>query len=293
MQPGTPRRPGDVPPKGEPESFHYQQGHPSGAYAADVEGMSVTTGPIGVRETSGVEVRLGSQSGRSRALAERRKRAGRRRGLILIAVVAGVVTVIAGGALIALGFGEKSGGGDDPPADSRLQSQGVVPKSGTPVVVTTAEGAQYRIAAVNGGVSADGEPTVQSSPLPAGSAVAYIDYVLSNPTDQKVLLDPPGDVFVKRSLVARQARGRCMWQAGVPETMCTPPTQSEVMRRISGGQLEAGDGGDKYMPPRSSYLIRAMVEVPVDRRLTRNDLRLYIWQKRFVTGEAQPALFPN
>ncbi|KAB2348033.1 hypothetical protein [Actinomadura rudentiformis] len=293
MQPGTPRRPGDVPPQSEPDSFHYPQGHTTGAYPADVPGTSITTGPIGVRETSGVEVRLGSRSGRNRAQAERRKRAGRRRGLILTAVVTGVAAMIAGGAVFAIGFGEKSGGGD-PPTNSRSGSQGAAPRSGKPVAITTAEGAQYQVAAVNGGVSAGGEPTVQSSPLPAGSAVAYIDYVLSNPTDQKVLLDPPGDVFVKRNLVARQARGRCMWQAGVPETMCTPPTQSEVIRRISGGELEAGDGGDKYMPARSSYLIRAMVEVPVDRRLTRNDLRLYIWQKRFVSGQyAQPAPFPN
>ncbi|MFP3962466.1 hypothetical protein SMC26_09075 [Actinomadura fulvescens] len=275
MQPGTPRRPGE----GGQEPFHQQDG--------------VTTGPIGVREPSGVEVRLGTRTARSRARAERRRRAGRRTVVVVASVVTGVVAMVTGGVLVAIGSGDQEGAGDSPPA-SQAEAQGPAPRSGKPVTIIAADGARYRVAAVTGGVSAGGEPIVQSSPLPSGSAVAYIDYVLSNPSDQKVLFDPPGDVFVKRALIARQARGRCMWQAGVPESMCTPPTQSEVMRRIAGGELEAGDGGDKYMPPRSSYLVRAMVEVPVDKRLKRNDLRLYIWQKRFVSGQyAQPAPFPG
>ncbi|MFG2006764.1 hypothetical protein ACGFNU_47225 [Spirillospora sp. NPDC048911] len=291
MQPGAPRRPGD---DWQPEgsgSFQYEQ-QPYGARPVD-DGVAGTTGPIGVRETSGVEVRLGTRGARSRARAERRKRTGRRQGIIVTSVGAGVVAILTGGALIATGVGGKSGGAGGTTLGSQSEGQGRVPRSGQPVAITTAEGAQYQVAAVSGGVAAGGEPTVQSSPLPSGSAVAYIDYVLSNPSNQKVLLDPPGDVFVKRNLVGRQARGRCMWQAGVPEDMCTPPTQSRVLRRISGGELEAGDGGDKYMPARSSYLVRAIVEVPVDKRLKRNDLRLYIWQKRFISGQyAQAAPFP-
>lgn len=283
MQPGTPRRPGDV-------------RRPQGP---DADDLSVTTGPIGARETSGVQVRLGAAGGsRARARAERRMRMERRnrsrvRGaLIVTATAVGVAAMLVGGVLVISGYGDKGqgGGAAQPPAEA----EGPAPRSGQAVAISTAEGAQYRVAAVTGGVSAGGDTTVQSSPLPSGSAVAYIDYVLSNPGDQKVLLDPPGDVFVKRSLVAPAARSRCMWQAGVPEDMCTPPTQSEVLRRVSGGRLEAGDGGDRYMPPNSSYLIRAVVEVPVDRRLRRTDLRLYIWQKRFVSGQyAQPAPFPG
>jgi hypothetical protein len=134
--------------------------------------------------------------------------------------------------------------------------------------------------------------TQQSSPSP-GWSFAYIEYILSNPADRQVLLDFPGDVFVKRDLVAEKDRGRCMWQAGVPEDMCTPPARSEVVRTLSGGPLIGGDGG-RYMPPRSSYLVRATGEVSVDRKIKRSDLGLYIWKQLSMADElARQAPFPT
>ncbi|WP_157430631.1 hypothetical protein [Actinomadura macra] len=122
----------------------------------------------------------------------------------------------------------------------------------------------------------DSAVTTFQSPTSPG-AFAYIEYILTNPTGREVLLDFPGDVFVKRDLVTPRARGRCMPQASVPEDMCTPPTRSEVVRRLAGGEPIAGDGGDTFMPPGASYLVRATVDVPVERRLTREDMGLYVW----------------
>jgi hypothetical protein len=168
-----------------------------------------------------------------------------------------------------------------------------LPRRGKPVDVGTADGSRYRIAAVNGGIEEGGATPQQSSP-PPGTKFAYIEYVLTNPSKERVLLDFPGDVFLERDLVAEQARGRCMWQAGVPEDMCTPPTRSEVVRRLAGGALASGDGGDKYLPPGSSHLVRATVEVPVSERLKRADLRLYIWKQLYMADRlAKQAPFPG
>ncbi|TDD69743.1 hypothetical protein [Actinomadura rubrisoli] len=251
------------------------------------------TGPMGRRETSGVQVRLGSREARKRA--RRARRAGRRRGLVAVGVFVLAALVTAG---LVLTSGSKDGGdggdggaaaGGGPPG----AAAGRLPRSGAPIEVGTADGAKYRIAAVTGGVSDGVMTSVQSSP-PAGTSFAYVEYVLTNPTRQKVLLDFPGDVFVKRDLVTPQARGRCMPQAGVPEDMCTPPTKSDVVRRLAGGGLIAGDGGDKYMPPGASYLVRATVDVPVERRLTRADVGLYVWKQLYMADQlAKQAPFPG
>jgi hypothetical protein len=186
------------------------------------------------------------------------------------------------------------GGTSGTGSGSGTGSTGRAPRTGAPVEVGTADGSRYRIAAVTAGADAGGGVTPQQSSPSARTSSPYIDYVLSNPSRQRVLLDFPGDVFLRRDLVAPQARGRCMWQAGVPETMCTPPIRSEVVRTISGGRLEPGDGGDRYMPPGASYLVRATVDVPVTAGIRRSDLRLYIWKQLYMADRlAKEAPFPR
>ncbi|MBO2454788.1 hypothetical protein J4573_47410 [Actinomadura barringtoniae] len=261
------------------------------AWAADgPEEGSTSTGPIGLYESSGVQVRLRSSGSHARVKPKSRAkpRRGRRRlGLGIAVGLVGLAAVAAGGTMFALR------GSDDAPA-AKPAAAGPAPKSGAAVDVGTSDGSKYEIKAVTGGTNEGVVETVQSSPLPSGSAFAYIDYVLSNPSNQKVLLDYPADVFVRKSLVAAQARGRCMWQAGVPENMCTPPTTSDVVRRLAGGALQSGDGGDRYMPPGSSFLVRATVQVPVDKRLRQSDLRLYIWKQLYMDDQtAKLAPFPT
>ncbi|MFA1537584.1 hypothetical protein [Actinomadura monticuli] len=256
------------------------------------EGRSSTTGPMGVRETSGVQVRIGPRE-RERERQERR-RAGRRSGLVAagVLVLAGLVTI---GLLLTPGSGDDGGGTGTAPAGGEQQpgADGALPKAGAPITVGTADGSKYKIAAVTDGVS-DGVVTSSQSSPPSGTSFAYIEYILSNPTGEKVLLDFPGDVFLKRDLVTPDARGRCMPQAGVPEDMCTPPTKSQVVRRLAGGELVAGDGGDKYLPPGSAFLVRATVDVPVDQGIKRTDLGLYVWKQLYMADQlAKQAPFPR
>lgn len=266
-------------------------------YVEPVGGPSSTTGPMGVRETSGVQVRLGSlererERERERELRRRaRQRAGRRSGLVAagVLVLAGLVTI---GLVLTGGPGDGDSG---TAAGGRGQggAGGPLPPAGAPVEVGTADGYKYRLATVTSGVSEGSVTTFHSTP-PSGTSFPYIEYLLTNPTDEEVLLDFPGDVFVKRELVAPEARGRCMPQAGVPEDMCTPPTKSEVVRRMAGGALVDGDGGDKYMPPGSTYLVRATVDVPVESGVSRSDMGLYVWKQLYMADQlAKPVPYPD
>ena len=181
-----------------------------------------------------------------------------------------------------------------PGSGSAAGAKGGMPRTGAPVEVSTADGSRYRIAAVTAGIDAAGTAPQGAAAQAARTPTAYIDYVLSNPSKRRVLLDYPGDVFLRRDAVAPEARGRCMWQAGVPETMCTPPTRSRVVRTLAGGRLQPGDGGDRYMPPRSSYLVRVTVDVPVTSGIKRSDLRLYIWKQLYMADRlAQEAPMPR
>ncbi|MFC6879936.1 hypothetical protein [Actinomadura yumaensis] len=252
------------------------------------------TGPTGVRATSGVEVRLGTRSSRHRERRQK-ERAGRRNGFIAAGVL-GLAALVAGGLLLLPGSGDdKDGPAVVAPSAGEGTSQGqqALPRRGGPITVGTADGSKYRIEAVTGRTS-DDVASLQSSSPPSGGTFAYVEYVLSNPSSQKVLLDFPGDVFVKKNLVLSKGRGRCMPQAGVPEDMCTLPIKSEVVRRLAGGPLLAGDGGDQYMPPGASYLVRATVAVPVDEHLTRRDMGLYVWKQLYMADQlAKHAPFPR
>ncbi|MFB4317325.1 hypothetical protein [Actinomadura sp. 21ATH] len=268
------------------------------------------SGPLGARETSGVQVRLGTRGGRARGPGGREPVPGgrvpggrpgeyrpyggrpprrRRRTGIAVLGTAAVLAAAGGGAALLWPGGNEPGVPASPQTKgTSAEVDGRLPRTGTPVEVGTADGSRYRIAAVTWGLTGGGQARA------TGGRAAYIDYVLTNPSGGRVLLDFPGDVFLKRTLVAQQARGRCMWQAGVPEDMCTPPIRSAVVRRLAGEPPAAGEGGDTYLPPGASVLVRATVEVPVSDRIRRDDLRLYIWKQLYMADQlAKRAPFPG
>ncbi|MBX6765924.1 MAG: hypothetical protein IRY90_01985 [Actinomadura rubrobrunea] len=276
---GIPRRPDDRRRPGMP-------GRP-------VSPSATSTGPLGVHETSGIQVRLGTRRTRD---DRRGRRGGRRRaGVLAVCALTVAAGLIAAGVLLTPDLRDRIGLGKVGAFGARGDaSAAALPRAGAPVEVGTADGSRYRLQTVTAG-AADGTAAPQQASRSARGTYAYIDYILSNPTDHQVLLDFPGDVFVKRDLVAPEDRGRCVWQAGVPEDMCTPPTRSEVVRRLKGGPLIDGDGGDRYLPPGSSYLVRATVEVPLDRPAQgRDDLRLFIWKQLYMADQpAREVPFPR
>ncbi|TDB96768.1 hypothetical protein [Actinomadura sp. 7K534] len=257
------------------------------------------SGPYGTEQTArdsgGVEVRLGPRAReRERARREREARRARRRsGARGLPVAAGVL-VLAG--LVAIGLvltpgsggdgGSQAGGSGARPADVEP------PPAGKPLDVGTADGFRYRVAAVSNGLNEDAVTASQTA-LPSGTSFPYIDYLLTNTTDDEALLLYPGDLVVKRELVAPDARERCEPQGGAPDDMCIVPAGNEVVRRLIGGELVDGDGGDKYMPPGSTYLVRITAEVPVDDDLTSSDVALYVAEQIFVgTEPAKHVPFP-
>lgn len=280
----------------QPQMQPTLSGAPQNAYAQEPSYTARGSDELGVRETSGVEVRIGSsRSERNRLRREQRGRDGRRKG-VLIGAGALVVAAAAVAALVLIpgsdggkdgGTAASGGGTPSVPAQG-----GAMPKTGTQVTVATTDGSRYQLGVVDTG-TAEGAATQQTT-APTGYGFAYIEYVLSNPGKEKVLLDYPGDVFVKLSRLEKSARGRCMPQVGAPETMCTPPTHSDVVKTLRGGQLVAGDGEDKYMPPGSSYLVRATVDVPVAKTLRPGDLRLFIWKRLYMGNQdAKEAPLPR
>ena len=285
----------------------------SGAYAAVPEAQDAyperrdgpsPAGQPGPRETGGVEVRLRPRANeRKRARErererERERRRGRRarrrtgrRGPLAVAGVLVLVGLVTIGLVLTQGA-EGADGTQAGEAGSSLENV-ELPPAGTPVEVGTADGFRDRLAAVSSGLNEEAVTASQAT-LPSGTSFPYIDYLLTNPTNKKVLLEYPGDIFVRRDHVAPSGRARCEPQAGVPDSMCTPPTWSKVVRRLRGGELISGEGGDKYMAPGATYLVRVTVEVPVKRNAGLADIRLYVWRQLYMADKpAKPVPFPK
>ncbi|HEX2312400.1 MAG TPA: hypothetical protein VHJ17_01615, partial [Thermomonospora sp.] len=169
-------------------------------------------------------------------------------------------------------------------------SAGALPPTGPAVEIATIAGARYRLSAIGEGTA----PASRSS-ASRGTAYVHAEYVLSNPLDRPVLLDLyAADVFVKRELLPERARGRCMWHNGVPEDMCTPPAKPQVVSHLSGGPPTGGAGGDRYMPPGASYVVRVTVDVPVAEDPRPGDLRLYVWRQTYMADAlAKEIPFPR
>ena len=166
------------------------------------------------------------------------------------------------------------------------------PRTGAPLHLTTPDGFAYNVAAARAGTN-DRPLRTDTTPPPAGKTYAYIDYVLTNAHDQKALLDFPGDLFVRRTLVPAKVRARCMPQAGAAADLCTLPNHSAVIGYLHGSKAPAEENGDQYMSPGASYLVRIATTQPVEKSVGQRDLRMYVWDARyFIDRRAVDVPFP-
>jgi hypothetical protein len=233
-----------------------------------------------------------------RSHRRRRKHGAGRFGL------AGAATGVVGVVLVALaivllrstgngGANTRAPGTDGAPAGTGGAAQRIrAPRTGPALHLTTPDGFAYDVAAVRGGTTDKPLPT-DTAPPPAGKTYAYIDYVLTNTQAAEDLLDFPGDLFVRRALVPANIRGRCMPQPGVPGDMCTLPNHSAVMGYIRGSKPPVDESGDQYMPPGAAYLVRVATTQPVDKDTAQRDLRLFVWDARYISDRrAVEVAFP-
>ncbi|WP_345462819.1 hypothetical protein [Actinoallomurus oryzae] len=155
-------------------------------------------------------------------------------------------------------------------------------KTGTRLDVSTPDGYSYSLAAVKAGTG--DRPLASTTARPAdGTTLGYADYVITNTGNDAALLDFPADLFVKRSRVPASvlAENRCMPQPGAPSDMCTLPDHTDVVNTLGFAPPRSEDG-DQYIPAGASYLVRVATDMPVESSVSPTDLRLYVWNPRFV-----------
>lgn len=158
----------------------------------------------------------------------------------------------------------------------------VRPRTGARLDLTTPDGYTYAVAAADAGTAA--HPLYDSrTPPPAGTTLAYIDYVITNTGTQPALLDFPADLFVRRSALPASvaAGGRCMPQPGAPADFCTLPDHTDVVNTL-GYPPPPTQEGDQYIPPGAGYLVRVATDLPVNASIRTGDMALYVWNPRFV-----------
>jgi hypothetical protein len=84
-----------------------------------------------------------------------------------------------------------------------------------------------------------------------------------------------------------------MSQPGAPSDMCTLPNHSKVVGYLGGSRPPYQQDGDLLMPPGASYKIRITADLPVDQKITKSDLALFVWQPLYVPGRiARLIAFP-
>lgn len=207
--------------------------------------------------------------------------------------LAGAITGVLGIGAVAVGYVALKP--DDKPKDPPgLTVQGNVaqdaggkagtaktPKTGPALSFTTPDGFGYELGAARAGK--DEKPLPRSTPGPAGTTYAFIDYVLTNSKQQPALLEFPADLFVPMVQVPAAERERCMPQPGVPESMCTLPNHSTVTGHLNGSKPPIIQDGDTLMPGGASYLVRVATDLPVLATLQQSDIKLYVWNARFTS----------
>jgi hypothetical protein len=155
-------------------------------------------------------------------------------------------------------------------------------KTGSQLDVSTPDGYSYSLAAVKAGTAE--RPLADTTTRPTtGTTLGYADYVITNTGTDAALLDFPADLFVKRSRVPASvlAKDRCMPQPGAPSDMCTLPDHTDVVNTL-GFAPPRSENGDQYIPAGASYLVRVATDMPVDASISPHDMRLYVWNPRFV-----------
>lgn len=215
--------------------------------------------------------------------SHRRKNAHRSSRLAIGGAVIGVIGVVAIAALVVVLRSGASRTGA-PEQVGATSSHSARTKTGQTLDMSTPDGYAYRMGAVDGG-SSGRTKTGKSS-----GGAAYIDYVLTNMLSTPALLDFPGDLFVKRSLVAPGVP--CQPETGAPADTCSVRNHSQIIDNL-GSPAPVSRNGDQYLAGNSSYLVRITTDPVLTLVPAQSDLALYVWNERFVpTGQATLVPFP-
>jgi hypothetical protein len=214
-------------------------------------------------------------SGNHRTVAGSRRKPKKNTGLIALAgiLVTSLVVVAIAAAIYVLGSsGDQSNTGNSNPTETGTGDSGAAlkannPKGGGPeMTLKSADGFGYSMIALDGKV---------------GDGTAYVDYVLTNNSDQEAPLEEPGDLFITKSFVSEPAR--CMPQPGAEPTMCSVPNSTRVVGMVGGSKPPINRGGDKFMPARAAYKLRVTSDIAINPAATKRDLHLYVWDARFIS----------
>ncbi|WP_018655077.1 hypothetical protein [Actinomadura flavalba] len=216
---------------------------------------------------------------RKKSNAGRLGLAGALTGAVGIAgVAAGIVMLRAGddtgpSTAPTLSGGQGGRASDGTPATPR-------PDAGAPLTLNTPEGYGYELSAVDAGTDARPLRTTKTSD---GAVFAYADYTITNTQRRPVPLDYPADLFLPRAQVPASAQERCMPQPGIPDSMCTLPGRTEITARVDDSRPPFTEDGDTLIPAGASYLVRVATDLPVKDSLKAADLRLFVYNPRFVS----------
>ncbi|RAY11424.1 hypothetical protein DPM19_30875 [Actinomadura craniellae] len=223
----------------------------------------------------------------SRAATGLRRRAARTR---RNAIVAGAVMLCFAVPVVVTVLRSSGGSAEQFPGEPAGPG---LPVTG-PAVEAAASGVPtYRLAAVGGGGDGGSDAMGQPTP-PVGTVYAYAEYVLTNLQQREVPLEYPADIFVTRGLVPAWDQNRCLTQPGVPIDVCVLPAQNRVVKALNGTGAPEPRGGEFFLAPGASYLVRVATEVPVSKGLTPRDMKLYVWEKAFIADQLpKPMPFPG
>jgi len=197
-------------------------------------------------------------SGTHRARS-RRKKTGKGKALpaVVTAVAAVAVTVF----LVRPGD-EPASPGSTPNSPSAAET----PRTGARMEFTNTEDFSYSLGAIKAGLDSDNR--------------AYIDYLVTNVSGRTAPFESPGQLFLPEEEAGTET---CAPQEGAEEGMCTPPTDTKIISTV-GGVRPSSDGVDQYMPEDASFVVRVITKQPVAEGAEAADLRLYVWDVRFVAN---------
>lgn len=144
-------------------------------------------------------------------------------------------------------------------------------ETGEPLELTNTEGFTYTVGAIKAGVDERQR--------------AFIDYLITNTSGKQAPVEAPGQLFLPRVLADSD---RCADQEGAAPGTCSPPT---TVKLLEGKTVR--EGSDKYMPVGAAFVVRTFTTGPVSPKARPSDLKLYVWNVRFIRDRiAKPVPLP-
>ena len=207
--------------------------------------------------------------GRSLSGTHRARSAKKKPGKTLPAVIATAVTVVAIGVVVFL---VRPGGETANPASQDAPAASSTPRTGTQLGFTSTEDFAYSLGAIKAGLDSGRH--------------AYIEYLVANTSGRTAPFEAPGQLFLLKEESGSEA---CVDQEGTEVGLCSPPTESEIVGFV-GDARPSPDGVDQYMPAGASFIVRVTTKDPVAETADVANLRLYVWDVRFVRNRIAQGL---